>query len=260
MTVSTWLPWIACLGVGAVGFTLAAQNRELARRLEALEAAPSAAPGRASPAAGTESAGPSLVVGGGPVSKVELEALKRDLAALHERVGAAAKAGSGTSGAAAGSAAFEQGVRDVLARVSDEPEFKQKVAAAATSGVLPHKPTFAALAEHLALDGNQENDFRRDLEDVQGSLFALLSERRPDGRVLLEEVGAADQLPEGDPKRTQVFLDLFQLKIPGTDETYIARAIQLAGDFRKRTDAYLKPEQRSRFAGLDVDLFGVKMN
>lgn len=260
MPVSTWLPWVACLGVGAVGLTLAAQNRELARRIEALESVPASAPERASAAAGTESAGPSLVVGGGPVSKAALEALKRELALLHERVGAVAKAGAGTGGASAGSSAFEQGVRDVLARVSDEPEFKQKVAAAATSGALPHKPTFAALAEHLALDASQENDFRHDLEDMQGSLFALLSERRLDGRVLLEEIGAADQLPEGDPKRTLVFLDLFQLKIPGTEETYVARAVELASAFRKRTDAYLKPEQRSRFGGLDVDLFGVKFN
>jgi len=258
MSPASWMPWVACLGLGAAGVGLAVQNRDLARRLEALEALPASASPR--DVAPPEGEGPTLVVGGGPASKAELEALGRELQALRKQVAAGGSASATPGAPGAGSAAFEQGVRDVLARVSEEPEFKSKVAAAAAPATLPHKPTFAALAEHLALDASQEKDFRQDLEDMQGSLFALLAEQRPDGRVLLEELGSADQLPEGDPKRTQVFLDLFQLKIPGTEETYVARAVRLATDFRRRTDAYLKDAQRSRFAGLDVDLFGVKMN
>jgi hypothetical protein len=195
------------------------------------------------------------------VLKADLDALAKQVQELRTQVVATSRPTAGGAGAPApGSAAFELGVRDVLARVQDEPEFKAKIAAAGGPATLPKKPTFGALAEHLGLDANQQKDFRRDLEDVQGALFALLSEKRPDGRVLMEEIVAVEGLPEGDPKRASTFLELFTLKIPGTEETYVARAVALTTAMRANTQRYLRPEQSSRFAALDVDLFGVKMD
>lgn len=258
MAAAAWIPWSVALALGATSIASFAQGRDLARRLEVLESLPAPVPARE---AGASVEGPSLVVGGGPALKADLEALAGEVKDLRARLAVAPKAGPGGGGGPApGSAAFELGVRDVLARVQDEPEFKAKVAAAGGAQPLPKKPTFGALAQHLALDANQQRDFRRDLEDIQGSLFALLSEKRPDGRVLLEEVTAVESLPEGDPKRATVFLELFTLKIPGTEETYVARAVTLATGLRTNAQRYLRPEQQSRFASLDVDLFGIKMD
>lgn len=261
MAASTALSWTSLLVLGAASTALFVKNRNLERRLDevALQGAGAAV---ARTAAGPSAGGPTLA--GSPADQAEVAALKRQVEALVERVEgqerrlvAPGAAGTAPSGDAA---AFERGVRDVLDRVQQEPEFRQKVAEAAGKPAIEKKPTFAVLAQHLALDSSQEATFRHDLEDVQGSLMALLAEQRPDGRVLLEEIGKADQLPEGDPQRAAVFLDLFKLRIPGTEQTYVERALELAMGFRKKAETYLRPEQRERFAAVDVDLFGVKMN
>lgn len=247
----------ALLGLAGATLLLHARTRELEQRLDTLRT-DLARPGErreATPAA----SGP--VLEGAPATAAEVSALRRDLEA--QVAGLAARLPGPDAARPAALPAgedFEAGVRDVLAKVADEPEFQRKVAEVAAKPALGKKPTFAALAQHLALDGSQEASFRRDLEDAQGALLALLAEARPDGRVLLEEIQKAEALPEGDPGRTAVFLDLVKLTIPGTEQTYLERAVVLATEFRKRADGYLRPEQRERFAALDVDLFGVRMN
>jgi hypothetical protein len=255
MTPATWLALAACATAGSAALLLGAENRELARRLDALEAA---APVAARPAADGDA--PALSGEGSLATRRELD----DLAA---RVTELARRPASASSPAGAGAPLEQRVEEALVRKLEGDEFQRRIDEAAKQAAqnagkpaIEKKPTFAALSTYLALDASQEGDFRRDLEDVQGSLMALLAERRPDGRVLLEEIGAVDALPESDPKRVQVFLDLFQLKIPGTDETYVSRAITLALDFRKRTSAYLRTDQSARFASADIDLFGVQLN
>jgi hypothetical protein len=258
MTTSSILAVAAFVGLAGAGAALFVQNRELARRLDDLsvQVVPSehpAVPGNDGP-----------VLEGTPASRAEVADLRRSLDAVAERVTAQEKrAGAAPGKGAAGTFdgdAFEQGVRAVLERVQDEPTFKAKVAEAAGKPALDKKPTFGALAQYLTLDESQQTSFRRDLEDVQGELMALLADRRPDGRVLLEELGASEALPPNDPKRTEVFLDLFKLKIPGTEQTYVEKAVALSQAFRKKIDGYLRPEQRERFSAVEVDLFGVKMN
>lgn len=260
MTTSGVLATVAILGLGGAGVGLYVQNRDLARRLD--ELAVQAAGRTERPASGAPASGPTLQ--GTPATHAEVVDLKQSLEGLARRLAAqeqrAGKPGPDGAPTVFVGEAFEQGVRAVLDRVQDEPVYKQKVAEAAGKPAIDKKPTFAALSQFLALDGTQEATFRRDLEDAQGELMALLADRRPDGRVLLEEIGLAETLPPNDPKRTEVFLDLFQLKIPGTDQTYVQRVVSLATAFRKKADVYLKPEQREKFAGADLDLFGVKMN
>lgn len=259
MTLSSMAAALAFLGLGGASIGLYVQNRDLARRVDEL-ALPASAALERPPVPGAE--GPMLQ--GSQVSPSDFASLRQTVDALAARVqgqeARAAKSGPGAASGAVGSEAFEQGVRAVIDRVQEEPTFKEKVAQAAGKPALDKKPTFGALASYLALDGTQESAFRNDLEDVQGELFALLAERRPDGRVLLDEIGKADTLPPNDPKRTEVFLDLFKLKIPGTEQTYVERAVALGAGFRTKTDAYLRQDQRERFGAVEVDLFGVKMN
>jgi hypothetical protein len=252
MTFPAWIPWTLALGLGAVSVGAWTETRALERRLAALE---SAAPVAAAAPEAAPAEGPTLLAGAAPATQKQVEALVREVAVLREQV----KGVGGTRGSGPTGEAFEAAVRDVLDKAQGEPAFRGKVAAA-VGPALPNKPTFGALAQHLGLDTNQQRDFRRDLEDMQGALFALLAEKRPDGRVLMEEIAAAESMPPNDPKRTQVFLDLFTLKIPGTEETYVARAVTLASGFREQTRRYLAVEQHDRFARLEVDLFGVKMD
>jgi hypothetical protein len=54
--------------------------------------------------------------------------------------------------------------------------------------------------------------------------------------------------------------DLVQWKIPGSEETYIQRAVALAADFRTRAADYLRPEQATRLGSFDLDLFGITLD
>ena len=263
MTTSGVLQLVAFLGLAGAGTALYVQNRDLTRRVEDLSLQAARVPEHPAPpgAAGKEAtAGP--VLEGAAASRAEVAEIRKSLDAVAKRVTAQEQRAGAAPGAggALGGEAFEQGVRAVLERVQEEPNFKEKVAQAAGKPALDKKPTFGALAQYLTLDESQQTSFRRDLEDIQGELMAVLADRRPDGRVLLEEIGAAEALPASDPKRTQVFMDLFKLKVPGTEQTYIEKILALSSSFRQKTDGYLRPEQRDKFASVEVDLFGVKMN
>jgi len=100
----------------------------------------------------------------------------------------------------------------------------------------------------------------KDLQEIQQELFGLLSEERDDGVVPMEMIAEAESLKEGDPKKAQVFIKLFTLKIPGEEETYMQRAVQLQTDFRKKTADYLRPAQLEVWQDLEVDLFSVKFD
>jgi hypothetical protein len=262
MTTSSLVAALAFLGLGGASIGLFVQNRDLAKRVDelALQAPAVAEHVPAAPADGAILEGAA----GSPATQAEVASLRQSVDALAARVQSqearSGKSAPGGATGAVGSEAFEKGVREVLDRVQEEPTFKEKVAQAAGKPALDKKPTFGALSTYLALDGTQETSFRHDLEDVQGELFALLAERRPDGRVLIDEIAKSEALPPNDPKRTEVFLDLFKLKIPGTEQTYVERAVSLASSFRKKADGYLRQDQRERFGAVEVDLFGVKMN
>ena len=260
MSTSMVIAAVAFVGLAGAGVGLYVQNRDLSARLD--EMAVQTASARVEQDKARFETAPTLQ--GTPATHAEVVDLRQALDAVAARLAAQEKriGKPGPEGAAPGYAgeAFEQGVRAVLERVQEEPVFKKKIAEAAGKPAIEKKPTFAALSQYLALDGTQEITFRHDLEDAQGELMALLADRRPDGRVLLEEIGQSEALPPNDPKRTEVFLDLFRLKIPGPEQTYVERAVALASTFRKKADAYLKAEQREKFASADLDLFGVKMN
>jgi hypothetical protein len=262
MSTTAVVTTAALIGLGAAGVGLYLQNRDLSRRLDEVALQAAAVPERA-PLPAPE--GPVLEGAvASPATQGDLAAMRQTVAALATRVAQqeerAAQAGPAGASGALGAEAFERGVREVLDRVQEEPTFKEKVAQAAGKPALDKKPTFAALSQYLTLDSTQESSFRDDLTDIQGQLFALLAERRPDGRVLLDEIMAAEALPPNDPKRTEVFLDLFKLKIPGVEQTYVERAVALAASFRKKADGYLRQDQRDRFGAVEIDLFGVKMN
>jgi hypothetical protein len=262
MSTSSVLAVAAFLGLAGAGAALYVQNRDLARRLDDLKLEVARVPERppvAEPMGRGDTGGP--VLEGATASRAEVADLRRTLETVAQRVTAAeqrAGAAPGAPGAATGEA-FEQGVREVLNRVQEEPTFKAKVAEAAGKPALDKKPTFGALSQYLALDETQQASLKSDLQDIQGELMALLADRRPDGRVLLEEIAASEALPPNDPKRMNVFLDLVKLKIPGTEQTYVEKLVALSAAFRKKADGYLKPEQQARFAAVDIDLFGVQM-
>lgn len=153
---------------------------------------------------------------------------------------------------------FEDAVRGVIDRYATEHKFRETVKKAA-GPLVPKKPAFVELAKALKLSEPQASRLEQDVRSIQQELFELLQSPREDGVVPLEEIQQAEQYPEGDPKRTEAFLKLVKLTIPGTQETYMERAVALVSRVKASTKAYLDDGQRGVLDTLDLDWFGIRM-
>ncbi|MHC5011419.1 MAG: hypothetical protein ACYTG6_10775, partial [Planctomycetota bacterium] len=240
---------------------LYAGNRALEERVRFLESEPAAR----EPVA----PGPETPVLSGTAVHREVTGLREDVAALAERVSATeTRVGdasrSGAEGAPAGaldlsSPAFDEAVRDVVLDLTGDVAFRSRLGLDGSSS-LGKDPPFAKLAEALKLDGVQEEALREEIGDLQASLLDVLQTPRPDGIVPLEEIQRAESLPEHDPERAAIFFRLFSKQVPGTEETYLQRAIALTRGFRERVVRHLGREQVEIFQSLDVNYFEVKLD
>lgn len=264
MSGSTWMAAAAILALGGTSVWLADQNQQLADRIETLETQRHLVHTDGDAAEGTR---PSLDGGAAPTAE-QLEERITGLTlrlAKTERALQAAKPEAGNGSAAAPDLAglaespdFQRAVRDVAMELADDVRFRSRLGLTGSPNV-PKKPAFHQLAAALELDAVQEEKMRGDLTEMQQTFFAIVSEERDDGVVPLERFAEADQLPDGDPKKARIFIEVLQLKIPGTEETYLKRLIDLQGAMRKKATDYLRPQQREIWANLDVDWMSVKM-
>jgi hypothetical protein len=240
---------IVAVGLTGAVVTLLVQARDLERRLSEVEAA-GVQTHESSLTTPPESAPPPALAGV-PVSLAQLEELERNVADLSARV-------AGGLGQTPSGQASTADVRTAVERLLEDEGFRRKLADAVQGTKVPKKPHIDVLTKALALDGGQDRRFREDLKDAQGELFALLAEKRPDGTVPLEEIQKTEALAEGDPGRAQAWLRLVKMQIPGTDQTYFEKAVEIAGGFRTKAAEYLRSDQQERFVRMDVDLFGVR--
>ncbi len=259
MSMQTVLGAVAVLGLGIATVGLYAKNRSLEDRLDELRqltgAVEQGADGEAVPGLGASDA------------KREIEALRTDVTQLTDRlkdtdarIAAAAKQpADGVVAGDAQSPAFDEAVRDIVLDMAGDVRFRTKLGLRGSPN-LPKKPGFSQLAEALKLDATQEDEFRKDLQALKEDFLAIISEERDDGIVPLERIAEAEEYAEGDPRRAKVFIELFTLKVPGTEQTYLQRLVEMTTAFRKKTADYLRPEQTELFNAVDVDLLGVEMD
>lgn len=262
---------VAWLALGGSALYVVAQNRDLAARLERMETAQAEAP-----SAGAGGAAPAPLAGSKEIVAVRAKAddatrraevLSAELTKLrtdHDRLLATvlampegAKADAGTSKFVE-RPGFEDAVRGVVDRYAMEHKFRDTLKKA-TGPLVPKKPKYEELAKALKLDGPQTARFEQDIRSIQTELFEILQIPRDDGFVPLEEIQAAEQYPEGSPKKAEAFLKLFKATIPGTQETYLERAVALVARVKDGTKAYLQDEQRGLLDTIDLDWFGIQM-
>lgn len=244
---------VAALGI--VALALFERAGDLERRLEALESAP-----RALPDQGAGPGGPTLA----PGQASELaRRIEEGLGAMGRRVVALEERGTRGEDPLAGtldSPAFSEAVRRVAIELArDDVAFRSAIQTSDRTK-LGKDPPFARVAEALELDAAQESEFAKEIQAAQGELFQLLSEPRDDGVVPLERIAEAEALPASDPRKAQVFIDLFTLRIPGSEETYMQRAVAMALEFRKKMRPMLRPPQQDLFDAVEFNLFEVKFN
>ena len=244
---------VCILALGGVAAALHQQSQALSERLDALEAQ-AEVPGRADPSP----AAPGL--DGVSVSEVDFRLLSRSVDVLAERVGAGERETEASeSGRDALSPKLDEALRELVLDMAGDVRFRTKLGLSGSPN-LPKKPSLGRLADVLKLDASQEGEFRKDLGELQQDVFALLAEERDDGVMPLEQIALAEELEEGDPRRAEIFITLFTLKIPGGEDTYMQRVVEWTVEMRKRTQKYLRPEQTEIFNAIDVDLLGVQMD
>ena len=262
MSLSSAVSFAALTVAVGAGAVLYAQNQALQERVGDLEQT------RLTAEVSSEAAakGPDLK---GSRTAQEVAELRRMTDALVARVDqnetAVRSIADGTTEGTAKAAvlrtqAFQEAVREVVLEMAgNDAAFRAKVGTQDRTKV-PKDAPFARLAEVLELDAAQESQMSKDLQEIQQELFGILTEERDDGVVPMEMIAKAEALKEGDPKKAQIFVSLFTLEIPGSDETYMQRAVKLASGFRKKATTYLRPAQVEIWQNLDVDLFSIKFD
>ncbi|MDA1196109.1 MAG: hypothetical protein O2894_13140 [Planctomycetota bacterium] len=262
MNGSTLLAVLALATAVGAGGMLYSENAALKKRLDAIETDSGLVAGPAID--GEAPAGPGLQGASVRRDVAELQgvadALMRRMEAIEERPVAATSAGSGDAPALADGPAFGEAVRAVvLDMATNDIDFRARVGAQGRNKIAKNSP-FAKVASVLELDASQESQMSKDLQGMQGELFQLLGEPRDDGVVPYELIAEAEGLKEGDPRRAEVFIKLFTMKIPGKEETYMQRAVSLTQTFRKRVDTYLRPQQLELLNGVEIDWFSIKFD
>ena len=62
------------------------------------------------------------------------------------------------------------------------------------------------------------------------------------------------------PGRGELFMKLFTLKAPGSEKTYMQHAIELQQAFRKKTNKYLRTQQKEILNSVEIDWFSIKFD
>lgn len=256
---------LSLLALGAAvggGIWLARENSDLRERVASLEARTAA--GGVDPVE-AEGGGPSLLGSSARREMAELRGTSDALMARMEQLEARAKdaarpaAGAQPGAAAAGRPDFAEAVREVvLEMAAEDVDFRARIGTGERTK-LKDAP-FTKVADTLKLDASQEAAMSKDLQMIQQELFGVLAEERADGVVPMEMIAKAEGMKEGDPRRAQVFIKLFTMKIPGTDETYMQRAVKLTQGFRAKADKYLRAEQQEILDAVEIDWFSIKFD
>ncbi len=265
MSAMNWILVAGVLALGGGAFVLQAQNSDLTERLESLEARLIEGGGAVAPgsegAAQLDARRERSKANAGRIEALELEVARATqlLEKFDPEQIAQAAAGSGDGAAAPmDMKLLDQKIREGVLDMAGDVHFRTKLGLRGSPN-LPKKPAFGQLAEALELDANQEDRLRKDLMAFKEDFLAIISEERNDGVVPLEEMQKAEALGPNDPGRAQIFIKLFTLKIPGSDETYMHRLGDMTTEFREGVKDYLRDDQTELFDAIEVDYLGVQM-
>ena len=258
---SSLFTWLLILGLGATTGWTVYRNQALQDRLSDVEAQLTARP---APQVDAKGVTPALATG---VIPRRIEGLQSQIAQLRDEMERVAAAGSkavadkpmNAEGVLTDEPQFRDAVREVVLDLTNDIVFRQKLGGQVGKLDLGDDAPFVKLADTLKLDANQEEKFRGDLMVLKEDVMLMLTQERDDGVDVMARIQEAENLGEGDPKRAKLFMSLFTLKVPGTEETYWDRVVKMRGAFRKRTDQYLSDAQIETFNAIKVDLLSVNM-
>ena len=116
------------------------------------------------------------------------------------------------------------------------------------------KRPMTEISKDLELTPQQEDQMVQMINDSKRAMFAEVSVPRNDGTNIVDDIVAALQDPVDPKEKAQaVFMKLFSDKIPGTDETYIARIMKSKAALNEQFKTVLTPEQMKKYERLGQD-------
>ncbi|MEK7466379.1 MAG: hypothetical protein AAB074_03100 [Planctomycetota bacterium] len=155
--------------------------------------------------------------------------------------------------AAGGAGGDPSAIDDIVSKKVDEKLAGQKQKKGGLFGD-DKKVPLAEISKDLELNELQEDQMAEAINASQKVCFAIVTTPRNDGTNILDDIVLAMQDPEhAQEKATAAFMKLFTDKIPGTEETYLARLMAekatLNGEFKK----VLTDDQMKKYTRLGQD-------
>lgn len=116
------------------------------------------------------------------------------------------------------------------------------------------KRPLADISKDLGLNELQEDQMAEAINASQKTCFGVVTTPRNDGTNVLDDIVVAMQDPEhAQEKATAAFMKIFTDKIPGTDETYLARIMTEKAALNGEIKKILTDEQMKKYTRLAQD-------
>ncbi|KAF0243856.1 MAG: hypothetical protein FD180_3024 [Planctomycetota bacterium] len=171
------------------------------------------------------------------------EEIARRLEALEKNALAAAGGGGGDPAA----------IDDMVSKKVDEKLADAKQKKGGLFGDDKKRP-LSEISKDLALTELQEDQMAEAINASQKVCFGIVTTPRNDGTNILDDIVVAMQDPEhAQEKATAAFMKLFTDKIPGTDETYLARIMTEKGALNSEFKKVLTEDQMKKYTRLGQD-------
>ncbi len=170
--------------------------------------------------------------------------LERRLESLEKNALAAAAAGTGGDPGA---------IDDLVAKKVDE---KMEGVKKKKSGLFgdENKRPLADVSKDLALTELQEDQMAEAINASQKNCFGVITTPRNDGTNLLDDIVLAMQDPEhAEEKMKAAFMQIFTAKLPGSDETYLAKLLQEKQVLEEGFKKILTEDQMKKYTRLGQD-------
>ena len=171
------------------------------------------------------------------------EEIARRLEALEKNALAAAGGGGGDPAA----------IDDMVSKKVDEKLADAKQKKGGLFGDDKKRP-LSEVSKDLALTELQEDQMAEAINASQKVCFGIVTTPRNDGTNILDDIVVAMQDPEhAQEKATAAFMKLFTDKIPGTDETYLARIMTEKATLNSEFKKVLTEDQMKKYTRLGQD-------
>ena len=142
---------------------------------------------------------------------------------------------------------------EAFIRETAREEIQQEIQRREKKAKLNRKPLLKKLVEELELDPATEYQVAEAVNMAKDESFRLFKLNRTDGGNFVDDFAGALRSPNRDEEAKRVWVRLLSEKIPGSDETFVARYEQMKAGVNDTIKSLLFEEQWKAYQGLVMD-------